>query len=66
VGGIITGASATVLLSAVDVEIPALGMLAGVVIFIAAFLFFRHGSEITEGDIERPYKRSFKEIFRRI
>jgi hypothetical protein len=62
VGGLLTGISLTGMLSGLDVEVSGIGMIAGVVIFIAAFLFFRHGSEITEGDIERPYKKSIKDI----
>ena len=63
-GGIIAGLSGSAITMGLDVEFSALGVIAGLVIFIAAFLFFRHGSEITEGDIERPYKRSFREILR--
>ena len=33
------------------------------VIFAIAFLFFRHGSEVTEGDIEKPYRRTFFKSF---
>lgn len=64
VGGVITGLSARALFGGVDVELSGIGMLAGVIVFVAAFLFFRHGSEITEGDIERPYKRSIKDLMR--
>jgi hypothetical protein len=39
-----------------------LGIVGGAVIFAIAFLFFRHGSEVTEGDIEQPYRKSIKDF----
>jgi len=39
-----------------------LGFIGGAVIFAAAFMFFRHGSEVTEGDIKGPYRKSLKEF----
>ncbi len=32
----------------------------GAVVFAAGFMFFRHGSEVTEGDIEAGYKKPLK------
>ncbi|MEM2509091.1 MAG: hypothetical protein QW673_02715 [Candidatus Thermoplasmatota archaeon] len=46
-------------------ETPAFGFFAiivGFIIFIASYLFFRHGSEIVEGDIEKKYELSLKSI----
>jgi hypothetical protein len=61
-GGIILGLSGAAMTSGLDVKISAVGAIIGIAIFIAAFYFFRHGSEITEGDIERPYKTSLKDL----
>jgi DNA-directed RNA polymerase subunit RPC12/RpoP len=54
-GGAITGASATIGLAEVG-EIGIAGIIIGAVIFVVGFYFFRHGSEVTEGDIEKPYQ----------
>jgi len=35
-------------------------MVIGLVVFIGGFMFFRHGSEVTEGEIEAGYKKPFK------
>ena len=42
-------------------------LIIGIVIFGAAYLFFRHGSEIVEGDIPKPYSaKKISNIFRSI
>ena len=43
-------------------ELGILGIVGGTVIFVIGFLFFRHGSEVTEGDIVKPYRESLKFI----
>ncbi len=39
-----------------------LGIIGGILIFAIAFLFFRHGSEVTEGDIKTTYRKSLKDF----
>ncbi len=58
IGGVLAGFSLSIL--PYSPEIGILGIVGGVVIFAVAFLFFRHGSEVTEGDIEKPYRKSLK------
>lgn len=59
VGGVIAGASVNALAWSESLELGVFGIVAGTVIFAVAFLFFRHGSEVTEGDIEKPYRTAF-------
>ncbi|UCC93058.1 MAG: hypothetical protein JSW25_10445 [Thermoplasmata archaeon] len=59
IGGTVAGASATVGLAAAG-EVGVAGIIFGAVIFIVGFYFFRHGSEVTEGDIEKPYQKPMK------
>jgi hypothetical protein len=61
VGGALTGASIAIGLPRVG-EVAIIGAVAGVIIFIAGFLFFRHGSEVTEGDIVKPYQKPLKDM----
>jgi hypothetical protein len=63
-GGVITGLSIDALLAGLDVELGVVGAIVGIVIFVASFFFFRHGSEIIEGDIEKPYKGTFRKILK--
>ncbi len=58
-GGAIAGASITIGLPAAG-EIGLAGVVVGVIIFVAGFFFFRHGSEVTEGDIDKPYQKPLK------
>jgi hypothetical protein len=44
------------------VEGGVLGAIVGTLIFIMGFMFFRHGSEVTEGDLDKPYKASFRKF----
>ncbi|MBC7128903.1 MAG: hypothetical protein H5T45_04130 [Thermoplasmatales archaeon] len=43
-------------------ELGIFALIAGFIIFIASYFFFRHGSEIVEGDIEKKYGLSLKSI----
>ncbi len=54
IGGILTGLAVpgTVYY---DFRAGAFLLIIGVIIFMATYSFFRHGSEITEGDIPKPY-----------
>ncbi len=58
IGGTVVGLSARILPWAPEGGV--LGIVVGTIIFIMGFLFFRHGSEVTEGDIEKPYRASFR------
>ena len=60
IGATLAGFSLSILPNSPELGI--LGMVVGVVIFAVGFLFFRHGSEVTEGDIEKPYRESLKFI----
>ncbi len=53
VGGLLMGFGATFL--GASAELGGVVLLIGLVIFGASFLFFRHGSEIIEGDLPKPY-----------
>lgn len=53
VGGLLAGFGASFL--GASAEVGGAMLLIGLGIFGASFLFFRHGSEITEGDIPEPY-----------
>ena len=64
-GGTITGASLTVGL-AEAFELGVIGAIVGVVIFVAGFFFFRHGSEVTEGDIEKPYRKPLRGMMKQV
>lgn len=45
-------------------RIGILSFIIGFLIFLSSYLFFRHGSEIVEGDIEKPYEtKMVKNIF---
>jgi hypothetical protein len=61
-GGLITGLSAAGLVVWDVGEVAIIGLIVGVVVFVAGFLFFRHGSEVTEGDIAAGYKKGFKQL----
>ena len=65
VGGALTGASITIGLPAAG-EAGVIGVIAGVIIFVAGFFFFRHGSEVTEGDIEKPYRKPLKGMMKQV
>ncbi|MCK5415714.1 MAG: hypothetical protein KAJ35_10070, partial [Thermoplasmata archaeon] len=65
IGGTIAGASITVGVPAAG-EVGFVGAVIGVVIFIAGFFFFRHGSEVTEGDIDKPYQKPIKGLFKQV
>ncbi len=54
VGGILAGLSPVA--SYYDGRLATLMLSLGVIIFGASYYFFRYGSEIIEGDIEKPYK----------
>jgi len=64
-GGAITGASITLGLP-LAAEAGIIGIIVGVVVFVAGFLFFRHGSEVTEGDIEKAYRKPLKDMARHV
>jgi hypothetical protein len=59
-GGALAGASITIGVPEVG-EIGIAGVVIGVIIFVAGFLFFRHGSEVTEGDIVKPYQKPLRD-----
>lgn len=63
-GGAVAGGALSALMAGIDTEIALVGMAVGFIIFGAAFMFFRHGSEITEGDIDRPGKGMLKKLMR--
>lgn len=65
IGGTIAGASITVGVAAAG-EVGVVGAVIGVIIFIAGFFFFRHGSEVTEGDIEKPYQKPIRGMFKQV
>ena len=65
IGGTIAGASITIGIPVAG-EIGAVGAVIGVIIFIAGFFFFRHGSEVTEGDIDKPYQTPIKGLFKQV
>jgi DNA-directed RNA polymerase subunit RPC12/RpoP len=62
IGGAMTGASATIGI-AEAFELGIAGIFFGIIIFAVGFYFFRHGSEVTEGDIEKPYQKPLKGVF---
>lgn len=64
-GGAIAGASITVGVPAAG-EIGFGGAVVGVIIFIVGFLFFRHGSEVSEGDIDKSYQKPIKNLFKQV
>ena len=53
IGGVLTGLSPAG--TAVDYRAGALLFIIGIVVFGASYFFFRYGSEIVEGDIDKPY-----------
>lgn len=65
IGGAITGASVTWGIPEGG-EIGIVGAVIGVVIFVVGFFFFRHGSEVTEGDIEKPYFKPMKGVMNKM
>jgi hypothetical protein len=62
-GGLLTGVSAAGLVYGWG-EAAIVGVVIGIVVFVAAFMFFRHGSEITEGEIAKGYKSPVQEIMK--
>jgi len=63
VGGLL--AAAGILLSTVDIRITIGAVAVGVIILAATYLFFRHGSEIVEGDFKRKtpsVKKTIKDM----
>jgi len=64
-GGAIAGASITLAIPEAG-EIGIAGAIFGVIIFVVGFFFFRHGSEVTEGDIEKPYFKPMKGMFKQL
>jgi hypothetical protein len=66
VGGVVTGASATIGLTEIGTEAGIVGIIFGIIIFAAGFLFFRHGSEVTEGDIATPYKKDYSKMIKSV
>jgi DNA-directed RNA polymerase subunit RPC12/RpoP len=61
IGGAVAGASITIGIPAAG-EVGIIGVIAGFIIFLAGFFFFRHGSEVTQGDIDKPYQKPLKGI----
>ncbi len=55
IGGILTGLAP--LASEFNGRVATLLVILGVTLFGSAYYFFRYGSEIIEGDIEKPYKK---------
>ena len=62
IGGTMVGASVGSIGLHGSAELTVVGAVIGLVIFVVSYMFFRHGSEVTEGDIEKPYRKSFKEL----
>jgi len=60
-GGAITGLSAAALAAGWG-EAAIVGVIVGIVAFAAGFMFFRHGSEVTEGDIAAGYKKGLQDL----
>lgn len=63
VGGLL--AAAGILLSTVDARITIGAVAGGLIILVATYLFFRHGSEIVEGDFKRKtpsVKKTIKDM----
>ena len=56
--GILTGLAVPGALY-INIRLGILLFIAGIMIFLWAYSFFRHGSEIVEGDLEKPYKERF-------
>jgi hypothetical protein len=57
-GGLLAGLGMAVIGSSVEGGLVM--MVIGIVVFVAGFMFFRHGSEVTEGEIAAGYKKPFK------
>lgn len=55
-GGLAAAAGIYLTLTGISEELGILAIIGGVVLLIASYLFFRHGSEVVEGDIEAKYK----------
>ncbi|MCX8174083.1 MAG: hypothetical protein N3F63_05720 [Thermoplasmata archaeon] len=55
-GGLAAAAGVYLALTGISEELGILAIVGGVVLLIASYLFFRHGSEVVEGDIEAKYK----------
>ncbi|NPA74696.1 MAG: hypothetical protein GXO25_01270 [Euryarchaeota archaeon] len=55
VGGVLVGLALPAM-QYVDARAGLFLLIIGGIIFLGAYSFFRHGSEIVEGDIEKPYK----------
>ena len=64
IGGGATIGGALAGLIALGGRIGVLSFIIGIIIFLSSYMFFRHGSEIVEGDIEKPYEaKMVKDIF---
>jgi hypothetical protein len=63
VGGALSGWSVVALLMLRGADIGLYGALFGIVIFFAATAFFRHGSEITDGELKSKHRVSFQQPF---
>jgi len=60
-GGVITGLGAALAITTGTAEFFVLSVI-GIVAFIGGFMFFRHGSEVTEGEISAGYKKGFQDL----